>query len=61
MEAYCFRCRSKQEMKSPRQITLDNGRPFIRGICPVCGTTMFKAGSTQRELSSQKREVIVAK
>ncbi|MCL0065488.1 DUF5679 domain-containing protein [Dehalococcoidia bacterium] len=48
-------------MKSPRQIRLDNGRPFIRGICPVCGTTMFKAGSTKSELSSQGRESMAAK
>ncbi|MCL0057663.1 DUF5679 domain-containing protein [Dehalococcoidales bacterium] len=42
-------------MKNPQHITLDNGRPFIRGICLVCGTTIFKAGSTKSELSSQGR------
>jgi len=40
--AYCVKCRAKREMKNPVAITLKNGRPAIRGICPRCGTRMFR-------------------
>ena len=40
--AYCVKCRMKTEMKNPVAITLKNGRPAIQGICPRCGTKMFR-------------------
>lgn len=44
MEAYCFKCRSKQEIANPEQVYLKNGRPASRGTCPVCGTKVFRIG-----------------
>lgn len=44
MEAYCLKCRTKREMKDEKQITMKNGKPATQGICPVCGTKMFKIG-----------------
>lgn len=44
MEAYCFKCRSKQEITDAEQVTLKNGRPASRGTCPVCGTKVFRIG-----------------
>ena len=44
MEAYCMKCKTKREMQNPQQITMKNGRPASQGICPVCGTKMFKIG-----------------
>ena len=40
--AYCVKCRTKKEMKNPSSVTLKNGRPAIQGICPRCGTKMFR-------------------
>lgn len=40
--AYCVKCRGKKEMKDPSIITLKDGRSAIRGICPDCGTKMFR-------------------
>jgi hypothetical protein len=31
-------------MKDAKVITMKNGRPATRGVCPVCGTKMFKIG-----------------
>jgi Zn finger protein HypA/HybF involved in hydrogenase expression len=45
MEAYCLKCRTKREMKDEKQITMKNGKPATQGICPVCGTKMFKIGA----------------
>ncbi len=46
MEAYCLKCREKREMNNPNPITMKNGKPATEGICPVCGTRMFKIGKT---------------
>jgi hypothetical protein len=42
--AYCLKCRAKREMRNARQVTLKNGRPATQGICPVCGTKMYRIG-----------------
>lgn len=42
IRAYCMKCRAKREMKNPTAVTLKNGRPAIQGICPRCGTKMFR-------------------
>jgi len=44
MQAYCFKCRAKREMKNPEKVILKNGRPAVRGICSVCGTKVFRIG-----------------
>ncbi|MFC2066293.1 DUF5679 domain-containing protein [Chloroflexota bacterium] len=46
MQAYCFKCRTKKEIKDPERVTLKNGRPATRGICPTCGTKLFRIGQT---------------
>ena len=47
MQAYCMKCRAKREMKDAKAITMKNGRPATQGVCPVCGTKMFRIGSKQ--------------
>ncbi len=44
MEAYCFKCRAKREIKDPQQVTLKNGRPATQGSCPQCSTKVFRIG-----------------
>ena len=44
MQAYCMKCKAKREMKNAEQTTMKNGRPATKGICPECGTKMFKIG-----------------
>lgn len=45
VEAYCVKCREKRTMKNPEQITMKNGKPATRGVCPNCGTKMFRIGA----------------
>jgi hypothetical protein len=33
-------------MKDAKVITMKNGRPATKGVCPVCGTKMFKIGKS---------------
>ena len=44
-EGYCVKCKAKKEMKDAVAITMKNGRPATQGICPSCGTKMFKIGA----------------
>ena len=43
-EAYCFKCRAKVQVKNHEHVTLKNGRPGVRGVCPKCGTKVFRIG-----------------
>jgi hypothetical protein len=44
VEAYCFKCRVKREIKNPEKVTLKNNRPATKGVCPVCGTKVYRIG-----------------
>ena len=46
MQGYCVKCRGSLEMKDAEQITMKNGRPATRGVCPTCGTKMFRIGKS---------------
>ncbi len=41
-EAYCVKCKKKQEMKDEEEVTMKNGRKAVKGKCPVCGTGMYR-------------------
>ncbi len=45
MQAYCFKCRAKREIKDAKATTMKNGRPATQGTCSVCGTKMFRIGN----------------
>ena len=47
MEAYCVKCKAKQKMNDPKEITMKNGKPATTGICPACGTKMFRIGKAK--------------
>jgi hypothetical protein len=44
MEGYCFKCKVKKEIKNAQAVTLKNGRPANQGVCPTCGTKIFRIG-----------------
>jgi len=44
-EGYCVKCKAKKEMKDAVAIVMKNGRPATQGICPSCGTKIFKIGA----------------
>ncbi len=46
MQAYCVKCRTKREMKDTKAITMKNSKPATQGVCPVCGTKMFRIGKS---------------
>ncbi len=46
VEAYCVKCKAKREMKDPKEVTMPakggGERRAMTGVCPVCGTKMFR-------------------
>ena len=46
MQAYCVKCRTKREMRDTKSITMKNGKPATQGVCPTCGTKMFRIGKS---------------
>ncbi len=47
MEAYCVKCKTKREIQNPQAVFTENGAPATKGVCPVCGTKMFRMGRTE--------------
>ena len=47
MQAYCMKCRTKREMKDTKAIIMKNGKLATQGVCPVCGTKMFRIQKKQ--------------
>ena len=46
MEAYCMKCKTKREMKDPVAAFNARGSAVTLGICPVCGTKLYRMGKT---------------
>ena len=44
--AYCVKCREKREMNDAKEVSFagkgGQERKAMQGVCPVCGTKMFK-------------------
>jgi hypothetical protein len=47
MEAYCMKCKEKRQANDVKDVTMKNGKPAQEGVCPVCGTRMFRIGAAK--------------
>jgi len=46
VDGYCVKCRAKRDIKDAKNITMKNGKPAVQGVCPECGTKIFKIGAS---------------
>ncbi len=46
IEAYCVRCRQTVVMLEPSPVWTKRGAPGTRGVCDICGSTIFRMGWT---------------
>ncbi len=46
MEAYCMKCKTKREIQNPQAAFNAKGSPVTVGVCPECGTKLFRMGRT---------------
>jgi hypothetical protein len=44
-QGYCVKDKQKVEMKDAKRITMKNGKPAWQGVCPKCGTKVFRIGA----------------
>ncbi len=44
VQAYCVKCKEKKEMQNATAVTMKNGRPAMKGVCPTCGCGMYRIG-----------------
>jgi DNA topoisomerase-1 len=58
VEAYCMKCKTKREMGSPEASFNAAGAPITRGICGVCGTTLYRIGRTSAHEGMIKPEKV---
>ncbi len=48
LEAYCVKCKTKREIKNPKETTMKNGRPAVKGTCSVCNCKVFRIGKMKK-------------
>lgn len=41
-QARCMKCKKQVEVKNPEETIMKNGMKAVRGVCPDCGTKVFK-------------------
>jgi DNA topoisomerase-1 len=46
LQAYCFKCKTKRDIANPQAGFNARGTPITTGICPVCGSTLYRIGAT---------------
>ncbi len=44
VQAYCVKCRTQREINNAQTVSLKNGTPATQGVCPTCGTKIFRIG-----------------
>lgn len=54
IEGYCVRCRESVEMEETQAVWTRRGMPATRGICPICGGTVFRMGRTDHHHEAQR-------
>jgi len=63
MEAYCMKCKEKRDIKDEQAVFTSTGTPATKGVCPHCGTKLFRMGRTEAhegltppDVKSRKRQ-----
>ena len=57
MEAYCLKCKQKRPIENAEATFTSAGSPATRGVCPVCGTTLYRMGRTEAHEGLEPPEV----
>ena len=58
MEAYCVKCKTKREIEKNIATFNSRGVAMTQGVCPVCGTKIFRLGKTPAHEGLQPPKVI---
>ncbi|MBN2469918.1 MAG: type I DNA topoisomerase [Anaerolineae bacterium] len=58
LQAYCVKCKTKRPLTNAEAVYTKTGTPGTRGTCEVCGTTLFRMGSTPAHDDVPRPEVV---
>ncbi len=47
LTAYCVKCRTRRTLDSAQAVYTRSAQPATQGVCPVCGTTLYRMGATR--------------
>ena len=55
IKAHCLACKSEQEMRDAKEVTLKNGRKAVKGICAAlgCDRSLYRFGALKAVRSEQ--------
>ena len=56
MDAYCVKCKTKREIQDPVAQFNAIGTPVTKGKCQVCGTSLYRMGTTPAHEGLEKPE-----
>jgi len=42
VEARCMKCKKQVEIKNPQNVVMKNKMKAMKGVCPHCGTKVFR-------------------
>ncbi len=42
VEGRCMKCRKGVQIKDGKETTMKNGMKALKGVCPKCGTKVFR-------------------
>ena len=42
VEGRCMKCKKGVEMKDAKEVRMKNGMKAMKGVCPKCGTKVFR-------------------
>ncbi len=55
-EARCMKCKKQVEVKDAQDVVMKNGMKAVSGVCPDCGTKVFKIVAKKHSvLQNEKR------
>lgn len=61
MEAYCVKCKTKRPIQDAQPVFTATGTPATQGVCPECGTKLFRMGRTPAHEGMPVPEVTVSR
>ena len=57
LTAYCVKCKTKRSLEDATPEYTSSGTPATRGVCPVCGTSLYRMGATDAHADILKPEI----
>jgi hypothetical protein len=60
IEAYCVSCKQTVVMLEPSAVWTRRGAPGTRGVCEICGSTVFRMGKTEAHRALAKPQTLSA-